>query len=95
MSKDYKLILTPQAHRMYKKLPAEVKSKCLAALDKIKKDPSIGKPLLYYLKGYRSFRTTTYRIIYKVEFKRILVIVVAIGHRREIYDKLKKILKYV
>ena len=93
MSKNYKLVLTPQAHRMYKKLPAEVKSQCLPALDRIRKNPSIGKPLLYLLKGYRSFRTASYRIVYKVESKRILVIVVAIGHRREIYDKLKKLLK--
>ncbi|MDP8247846.1 MAG: type II toxin-antitoxin system RelE/ParE family toxin [Candidatus Tritonobacter lacicola] len=93
MSKDYKLVLTPQAHRMYKKLTAAVKSQCLAALDRIKKDPSIGKPLLYHLKGYLSFGTASYRIVYKVELKRILVIVVAIGHRREIYDKLKKLLK--
>jgi mRNA interferase RelE/StbE len=43
-----------------------------------------GKPLLDDLAGYRSIRAVgqRYRIIYKVERARIIVIVVALGLRR-------------
>lgn len=92
MSKSYKLVLTPQAHRMFKKMPGEVQRLCIKAFDRIKLNPLLGKSLLYNLMGYYSFRTTSYRIIYKIEEDRIVITVAALGHRREMYEKLKKIL---
>jgi len=92
VSKRYKLVLTPQAHRMFKKMPGEVQRICLKAFDRIESNPFIGKALLYNLLGYYSFRTTSYRIIYKIDEGRIIITVAAIGHRREIYEKLKRIL---
>lgn len=44
-----------------------------------------GKHLTGKLKGYRSFRSGDYRIIYDVQFGRNIVRVLRIGHRREIY----------
>ena len=42
-----------------------------------------GKPLQYSFKGCRSMRVGSYRIIFKIETKVILI--VKIGHRKEIY----------
>lgn len=77
---------------MYKKFPPEIKKLCHKAFERIRKNPLIGISLIFALKGYYSFRTSSYRIIYKIEARRIKIIVVAIGHRREVYDKLKRIL---
>jgi mRNA interferase RelE/StbE len=43
-----------------------------------------GKPLQYSKKGLRSLRVGDYRVIFKIED--ITVIVVKIGHRKEVYD---------
>lgn len=50
--------------------------------------PELGKPLQYDLRGHRRLRYIDYRIIYRVEFEvdEGKVVIVAIGHRKEIYD---------
>ncbi len=44
-----------------------------------------GKPLRYSLKGARRLRVGDWRVIYKIEAPGV-VLVVKIGHRREIYE---------
>lgn len=45
-----------------------------------------GKPLQYSLKGLRRLRVGDYRIIFQIEEKTKIVLVIKIGHRREVYD---------
>jgi mRNA interferase RelE/StbE len=45
------------------------------------------------LQGVRSLRTGDYRIIYRTVADRLEVLVVAVGHRREVYDRLRERLK--
>jgi mRNA interferase RelE/StbE len=54
---------------------------------------TLGKPLLYSLKGYYSFRTSSYRIIYTIRKKELVILVVAVGYRREGYESLRKLLR--
>ena len=42
------------------------------------------KPLQYSLSGCRSMRVGDYRIIFQVEMKNIKVLIIKIGHRRDI-----------
>lgn len=44
-----------------------------------------GKPLKGERKGQWRFRFSEYRVIYKIEQDKLLILVVEIGHRREIY----------
>ena len=44
-----------------------------------------GKPLHGELKGLRSYRFGSYRILYEVWHGALLVFVIDLGHRREIY----------
>ena len=60
----------------------------------------LGKPLLGELSGYRSLRAAgqRFRVIYKIEKKQIIVIVVALGIRKEgdkrdIYALAQKLVK--
>lgn len=58
----------------------------VAALRAIARDPvAEGKPLHGELKGLRSHRFGSYRILYEVRQGEILVLVIDLGHRREIY----------
>lgn len=45
-----------------------------------------GKPLQYSLKGLRRLRVGDYRIIFQIEEDPKTVLIVKIGHRREVYD---------
>lgn len=45
-----------------------------------------GKPLQYSLKGLRRLRVGDYRIIFKIDQEAGAVLVVKIGHRKEIYE---------
>lgn len=45
-----------------------------------------GKPLQYSLKGLRRLRVGDYRVIFKIEEEEDIVLIVKIGHRRDVYE---------
>ena len=45
-----------------------------------------GKPLQYSLKGHRRLRVSDYRVIYRIEAQTNTVIVIAIKHRKDVYE---------
>lgn len=50
-------------------------------------DPiGFGKPLRYSLKGHRRLRVSDYRIIYRIEVSKKIVLVIAIKHRKDVYE---------
>lgn len=54
---------------------------------KLTHDPvSFGKPLKYSLKGLRSMRVGDYRIIYKIIESKVVVFIIDIDHRKDIYE---------
>ena len=44
-----------------------------------------GKPLVGNLKGLWRYRFSDYRVIYQVQQSELLILVVEVGHRKEIY----------
>ena len=55
--------------------------------DRLTIDPiGFGKPLRYSLKGHRRLRVSDYRIVYRIEPEIKTVIIVAIKHRKEVYE---------
>jgi mRNA interferase RelE/StbE len=56
-----------------------------SAIDSLAEDPYQGKKLKGKLAGYYSLRTGAYRIIYRVFKDRLLIWIVDLGPRREIY----------
>lgn len=73
-----------------KKLGQEARQKILAYLrEKIatSEDPRrFGKPLLANKVGLWRYRVGDYRIICRIEDKRVVVLILAVGHRSKIYD---------
>jgi mRNA interferase RelE/StbE len=76
-----------------------VQERLRSSLRRLEYEPGLqGKPLADELVGYRSVRAVgqRYRIIYKVEDQRVLVLIVALGMRKEgdkkdIYELAKKL----
>lgn len=69
------------------KLTRSVRKQVKTAIEKkLASHPiEFGKPLRFSLKGARRLRVGDWRVIYKIE-PPDLVLVVKIGHRREVYE---------
>ena len=55
------------------------------AIDALKEDPELGKPLTVHLTGLWSLRIGDYRAIYQIDNNQLLIFVIKIGHRKKIY----------
>jgi len=61
-----------------------VKDKLQKQIDKVADDPEVGKPLRYNLKGEWSIYVRPYRLIYKVEGDKLILL--RFEHRKEVYE---------
>jgi mRNA interferase RelE/StbE len=81
--------LTPAAQRQLRRLDRLVRRRVAARIDKLSSDPR--PPGVTRLQAtarlplYR-VRVGDYRIIYLVEDEKLLVIIIRIGHRSEVYS---------
>lgn len=70
-------------------LPKAIKNTIKKAIEeRLTVDPlGFGKPLRYSLKGHRRLRVSDYRIVYRIDADNNIVLVVAIKHRKDIYEE--------
>ena len=84
----YRVKLTKQAERSFallmKAQPA-IGARVARAIDRIVGDPMLGSALKGELKGLMKYRVGPYRIIYEVQQRLLLIVVIDIGHRKEVY----------
>lgn len=86
----YKILYTKEAKTNIDKLPFKKKRQIKEAIERIANDPEIGKHLIHELKGLSSYRSGTYRIIYRIHYKEIIVMILTVGHRKDIYEKISR-----
>ena len=83
----YGIIITPTALSMIRRIPdRRVREKLAGVIDRLAEEPEKqGRALLGELAGYRSIRAVgqRYRIIYRVEKDRVIVVIMAIGLSKE------------
>lgn len=83
----------PSAAKAIRGLDPQVRARVRAAIETLTEDPTRGKPLQLTLRGLRSWRTGDWRIVYRATQETLEILVVAVGHRREVYDRLRDRLK--
>jgi len=81
----YKIILKSPAKRFLKKLDKNSKIEIIKKLKRLKNNPRLGKPLLGRLTGLWSLRIGDYRAIYQIKKSELLILVLKLGHRKNIY----------
>lgn len=81
----WKIEYTQKAVKSLKKLNPNVLENLRVAIEELKFKPDLGKQLAGPLKGLRSLRVGDYRIIYKKEIQVLVVLIITIGHRKEVY----------
>lgn len=83
----YRAVIAPLVADRLRHFPPEVKRSVKAAIREICVDPQRGAALKRELQGYLKYTVRRYRIVYRVDRAAGTVIVLAIGHRRTIYEE--------
>ena len=98
----WEVVLTPQARVMLETVQdRRVRESIRDRIDGLAQEPEKqGRPLMGDLLGFRSLRAVgqRYRVIYRVEKGKVLVLVVALGIRKEgskrdVYELARKLLR--
>ena len=79
-----------KAFKLLSKLDKSVQLQILKYLNRkefLKSPKSFGKALLYEKKGNWRYRIGDYRVICRLEEKKLIILVFDLGHRRKIYKK--------
>ena len=80
----YQVILTKSAQKDLDRLPDEIANRILARLAGLETNPRPAD--VKKLKGREAWRVRgDYRVIYEIHDRVLQIIVIAVGHRREIY----------
>ena len=80
--------IPPHVAEVIRHLPPEIKREVRSALRALSDDPDRGVPLRHELEGFWKFRVRRFRIVYTVNRPRRTLDVLAVGHRRTVYDEL-------
>lgn len=83
----YKIQYTPAVIKQLAKMDKPVAKSILNYMKSIADNPTgFGKALRKELKGYWRHRVGDYRVISSIEHDNLIVLVVRIGHRRDVYQ---------
>lgn len=83
----YRLAIRAGAAQAIRHLPPGVKRAVRAALDSLADDASLGERLHGELEGCFKLRVRRYRIIFGLDRHTRVLNVLAVGHRRSIYEE--------
>lgn len=86
---SYEVLIDQSAKRQLKKLSAQVLAQLAPMIEKLGQDPRpLGAKKLQGSDDFYRVRSGDYRIIYQIQDQRLIVLIVSVGHRREIYREL-------
>ena len=84
----YAVEVTPAAVRQLRKLDPPARRRVQAAIELLADDPRPPRARkLVGGAGEWRVRTGDFRIVYEIRDGQLLVLVVAVGHRRDVYDR--------
>ncbi len=81
----YQLKFTPRVRETYAHLHSSVKQQVKEGFRFLSQNPHGGEPLRRELAEKWKLRVGRFRIIYRLESSRRAIVVVAVGHRRDVY----------
>lgn len=91
MTKEYQVELTSAVQRQIKKIPTEIKKLIIKQLEKLQRIPHPnGVKKLVGMDNLYRIKIKDYRVIYTINNQKLLILVIKIADRKEIYKKLKK-----
>lgn len=91
--KDMRIRFAPEAARFIAKVHPETRKMIRATLDQIRRNPAWGYDLQEDLSGFKSAKSKRHRIIYKLDELNNSIDVYVVGHRRDVYEQFRALLK--
>jgi len=88
----YKLVVPGDIRELIRTMHPSLKKRVKSSLKMILSDPHSGKVLLDELAGLRSFRVSSFRIIYRIKDTEQIELV-AVGPRERIYEETFRIIQ--
>jgi len=82
----YEIVLSKRVAKFIDKLDSQDRDRIVLSLDKLRIRPEAYLTRLVGDKSYK-FRVGDYRLIVDVEHDKLLVLVIDVGHRKNIYKK--------
>ena len=82
---NYSLKIKGSGRKYLLKTDKKNRIRLIQAIDKLLSQPHSGTQLKGDLTGLRRIRVGHYRIIYEIQKNNLVILVVRVGHRKEIY----------
>lgn len=82
---SYRVRIKRSAAKALEAIARADRLRLITAIDRLAGNPAAGSVLKGELAGLRRVRVGSYRIVYEVQADALVVLVVRIGHRRDIY----------
>ena len=84
----YKVVYLDQVEKDLEKLDRSIAKKILNRIETylVLHPKELGKPLKGEFEGYWRYRWGDYRVIYKISDREILILILRISHRKDVYE---------
>jgi mRNA interferase RelE/StbE len=81
----YSIRIKASAAKALRRLPSGDRTRVVDAIDRLAREPAAGGTLKGEFSGLRRLRVGRYRIVYEVIDDELVVLVLRIWHRKEVY----------
>lgn len=81
----YQIVVPSNVQKDLDSIEARQRARIIKAFDELESNPFVGKKLRGEHSGERTYRVWPYRIIYRIERARLIVLIIRIGHRQGVY----------
>jgi len=79
-------MLEKKSENFFRKLERKEQERITKKFNELEKNPELGKPLTANLAGLWSLRFGDYRAIYQIKQSELIIFVLKLGHRKNIYE---------
>ncbi len=79
--------IPPHVAEIIRHLSPDLKRSIKAAVRALCMNPNEGEPLVKELEGLWKYRVQRFRIVYAIDRRRKVIRMMAIGHRRSVYEE--------
>ena len=83
---SYRLVIAALVAERILHLPPDLKRGIREAMREIGRDPGCGEALERELQDYHKYRVRRFRIVYRVDRRAKTIAIMAVGHRRSVYE---------
>lgn len=84
---SYSLRIKASARKALLKVPKKDRIRLIEAIDRLRTEPNAGGVLKGEFAGLRRLRVGRYRVIYEAIRDELVVLVVRVGHRKDVYRR--------